>query len=941
MRSPRNIARYTSGLTLTAAVGLLCVAALMLASTVLASPPEFAPGWSNAGGLNTTRRSHTATHLSDGQAVAAGGWTSVGTNPAGVAAPVVSDPRGTGIIFIGSAGGGVRKSTDNGQTWFNVNNGLTALGVAALLMDPTGPQTVYAGTSSDGVFKTTDGGATWQKLAGTAGMVINCLAADPNRPGVVYAGLTGGPIRKTSDGGATWPVVFAGTLPPGTNPISNVTVDPRNSDIVYAASVGTGAFKSVNAGQSWSAIPALTPRAIFALALDPADSRVLYAGTNEDGVWRTADAGATWQRQGSPGSHVILSLAVDPSLKHTLYAGTAGGGVWQSFDGGSSWQPTGLSGGMALSLALDATRVLYAGTDFAGARVSYDLGATWTDLDPGLGGANGFGFSLAVDPANNDRVFVGTNWSGVLTSQDAGATWAVAGRGFASLAVRQIVFDPSNSQRIYAGSFYGGGLFKSEDGGLTWSRRRFGSAAVYLWTLAVSASSPNVVYAGTFSDGLFKSTDFGDTWAAHGTGLSRQVQSLTLDPSDSNRLFAATQQGVSRSVDGGATWSQVLNKPGWNITINPNVPSTVYATTRTEGVFRSLDGGSTWQDLSTGLTTPASRIMGRSAPVIIDPTNPQTLYVGGEGGVFKSRDGGGHWFAVNSGLGNLSVGGLAMRPRDPAVLYACGPGGVYKTLTGGAPTASPIDDVHFFLRQHYLDFLGREPDSQGLTFWMNEITSCATDQQCLVRRINVSAAFFLSIEFQETGYLAYRAHKAAYGDLPGKPVPLRRADFLPDAQRIGQGVVVGAGDWRTQLENNKRDYFDQFAATERFLSLYPQSLTPEQFIDALNQNAGGALSQAERDALVAELNANAKTRAQALRAVAEDATLAQAEFNKAFVLMQYFGYLRRDPDSGQDADFSGYNFWLQKLNDNQGDFHRAEMVRAFIESTEYRKRFGQ
>ncbi len=104
-------------------------------------------------------------------------------------------------------------------------------------------------------------------------------------------------------------------------------------------------------------------------------------------------------------------------------------------------------------------------------------------------------------------------------------------------------------------------------------------------------------------------------------------------------------------------------------------------------------------------------------------------------------------------------------------------------------------------------------------------------------------------------------------------------------------------------------------------------------MDALNQNAGGALSQAERDALVNALNAGARTRAQVLRAVAEDADFAAAERNRAFVLAQYFGYLRRNPDDvglpGEpDPNFDGYHFWLGKLNEFNGNFIQAEMVRG-------------
>jgi hypothetical protein len=105
-------------------------------------------------------------------------------------------------------------------------------------------------------------------------------------------------------------------------------------------------------------------------------------------------------------------------------------------------------------------------------------------------------------------------------------------------------------------------------------------------------------------------------------------------------------------------------------------------------------------------------------------------------------------------------------------------------------------------------------------------------------------------------------------------------------------------------------------------------------------NTGGALSQTERDDLVSQLASDRINRAQALRAVADNELLRQREFNRAFVLTQYFGYLRRNPNDSPDTGFGGFNFWLNKLNEFNGDFRKAEMVKAFISSIEYRKRFG-
>lgn len=257
---------------------------------------------------------------------------------------------------------------------------------------------------------------------------------------------------------------------------------------------------------------------------------------------------------------------------------------------------------------------------------------------------------------------------------------------------------------------------------------------------------------------------------------------------------------------------------------------------------------------------------------------------------------------------------------------------------------NPIDNATFFVREHYVDFLNREPDPAGLNFWVNEITSCGSNAPCIeVKRINVSAAFFISIEFQETGYLVYRTYKSAFGNLSGAPVPVVLNDFLRDTQQIGQGVQVNVGDWEAQLEANKQAYMLAFVQRADFLAAFPNSMTATAFVMQLNTRAGGVLSPGEQTALINTLGAtpsDVTKRAEVLRAVAEDSDLRAAEFNKAFVLMQYFGYLRRNPNEFPDSNFDGFNFWLGKLNQFNGNFINAEMVKAFITSIEYRQRFG-
>jgi uncharacterized protein (TIGR03118 family) len=421
----------------------------------------------------------------------------------------------------------------------------------------------------------------------------------------------------------------------------------------------------------------------------------------------------------------------------------------------------------------------------------------------------------------------------------------------------------------------------------------------------------------------------------------------------------------------------------------------------------------------------------------------------------------------------------------------------------GTPTTNPIDDTSFFVRQHYLDFLNREPDAAGLAFWTNQITSCGGDAQCTdVKRINVSAAFFLSIEFQQSGVAAYLTHRAAFGPnaLGGTPDPVLYGNFMRDLAAINRGVIFGQPGADTLLESNKVAYYNEFVTRPEFVSKYPSTLTNEQYVDNLLASAnlspsevrlfnvsltnsqevpptnpttsGGAARPASfgtatlqfnsaqtamtfkatinnidlgnsqtadtndnliaahihagaavmpgvngpvvwgffgspfndnnpndqtftglpgggvggvftgkwdapegngttlaaqltnlreghayvnfhtvqfpggeirgnvpaasafRDSLVAGLNGATETRATVLRKVSEAQELKDLNFNSAFVAMEYFGYLRRDPDT------AGFNFWLTKLNAANGDFIAAEMVKAFISSSEYRQRFG-
>jgi uncharacterized delta-60 repeat protein len=258
----------------------------------------------------------------------------------------------------------------------------------------------------------------------------------------------------------------------------------------------------------------------------------------------------------------------------------------------------------------------------------------------------------------------------------------------------------------------------------------------------------------------------------------------------------------------------------------------------------------------------------------------------------------------------------------------------------GMPNSNPIDEAQFFVRLNYYDFLNRLPDQGGFDFWTGQITQCGADINCInSRRIGVSAAFFVELEFQESGAYVYRLYRAAFGNNQPFPNPDTMppggsvlashipayAKFLPDRAR----VVGGAS-----LEEGKLDFANQFAQRAEFIARYPSSQTPAQFVDAalatVQTASGVTFTAAERQDFINEATNNG--RGAMLKRLGDNAALRQAEYNRAFVLTQYFGYLRRDPD------MAGLNFWLGVINGQPQNIRG--MVCAFLTSTEYQQRFS-
>ncbi|HEY0407399.1 MAG TPA: S8 family serine peptidase [Pyrinomonadaceae bacterium] len=258
-------------------------------------------------------------------------------------------------------------------------------------------------------------------------------------------------------------------------------------------------------------------------------------------------------------------------------------------------------------------------------------------------------------------------------------------------------------------------------------------------------------------------------------------------------------------------------------------------------------------------------------------------------------------------LGGLSVAELEIEDDDLA-----------------GTSGNVIDENFNFVRQQYHDFLNREPDQGGLDYWSAEIVRCGSDAHCInQRRRDVSAAFFVENEFQSTGYFVYKLEKVSFNRRP------IYKQFLPEVQEISRNAQSSG------TEASKRDFANAWAERPEFHARF-DVLANNEFVDELYRNAELTPDAATRNLLVDDLNNNRRGRGEILRAVAETPELHSRQYNAAFVLMQYFGYLRREPDQG------GYDFWLGILNNrlpNDMSGYKS-MVCAFITSREYQERFS-
>ena len=474
-------------------------------------------------------------------------------------------------------GEGVIKSTDGGQTWQQVNNGLRNLYVGTLFMHPENPDILLTGTGNNaypdggGVYLTTNGGTSWQAVINNEN--INAVEFAFSNPNIAYAGGAGA-VYRSSNRGQTWNKVSSGEGwgSPGVRagfPI-DFQVDPRDPNRIFANNYGGGNFLSADGGQNWTvASDGYTGAQVRAIAVDPSNPATVYAAARS-GLFASTDGGDSWIGRNTPPAYHLEwnAVAVDPSNpQHILASNNWDPIILQSHDSGKTWNWAGdrLAEGMAwrvIAFAPSDSNTVYAGSSAfytagvfdnqmpaAGVYISQDGGATWSSANDALS-ENANVIDICIDPTDPQIIYAATGTDGLLKSSDAGGSWTAMDFTIPiNKPVRLVAVNPDNSKIIYTSIAFTG-LYRSDDSGITWQLSMNGMAPESrIYDVVFDPGDSQVLYAADSMSGVYQSTDGGRLWRQINTNLDKRAVKKLAISADGLHLYAATEGGGVYRLD--------------------------------------------------------------------------------------------------------------------------------------------------------------------------------------------------------------------------------------------------------------------------------------------------------------------------------------------------------------------------------------------------------
>ncbi|HEY3838548.1 MAG TPA: hypothetical protein VGL72_18340 [Bryobacteraceae bacterium] len=590
----------------------------------------------------------------------------------------------------------------------------------SLAYDPSSPDRIYLGTSSGELLLSTDSGASWSHLSHLgAGFdyVLDSIAVDPKSPNTLYVGAwsvenSDGDVFKSTDRGRTWQAL------PGIHgkSVRALAVAPSDSNVVVAGALD-GVYRSADGGQTWEKISPADNRELRnfeSIAIDPRSSYVIYAGTWHL-PWKTDDGGKTWSniKNGIIDDSDVFSIIIDGNSPNTVYV-SACSGIYKSDTAGASFrkvQGIPFSARRTRKLQQDPQdrAIVYAGTT-EGLWRTKDSGATWARISP----PNFIVNDVMVDPRNPAHVLVATDRTGVLVSNDGGNSFGPSNHGFSHRQVTSVVADREHPERLYAALVNNreyGGVYRSTDDGERWEQFNSGLGTRDVFTLEQAGNGRLV--AGT-NQGIFALED--STWKPINLVLAEK--SITVpnrhrrkrsDPKTivrhewkkseltgrvyhletlADRWFAATSEGLYRSLDSGRSWTggPVLGHEIFaSVVVDGKEGKSVLAASP-EAVVLSRDSGESWAQLT--LPPYVSRVHRATFGV-----NRDDLWITTHMGTFHSKDGGKSWEHVMAGqpLSNLSF--ITYDAQNSQILAVAGgrrdiyesADGSHWTLAAGSP----------------------------------------------------------------------------------------------------------------------------------------------------------------------------------------------------------------------------------------------------------------
>ncbi len=592
---------------------------------------------------------------------------------------VVVDPKDENRLYISTMDGQIHTSADGGASWrLLVNLNQPQLILDDLLVDRSDSNRIYAagnrGNAAGGFFHSTDGGKTWKEAKELRDQSVHSLTQADYDPKVLFVGTRVG-VWRSSDSGESWQRLESGSMPINVN---SMAVDPKNINTIYAGTWWRP-YKSTDAGKTWRLIKngMIDDSDVFAISINQENPSNLFASACS-GIYESTNGGENWRKiQGIPStSRRTRDIMIHPSDPSKVYAATTEG-FWMSANGGKTWSMT-----TQRNLEINA---------------------------------------IAVHPSKPERVFIGTNNHGVMVSNDGGRSFAQTNRNFTSRFTYSVTADLTQPNRLYATtkntSSSGGFVFVSNDGGRTWTQAKGLDINLHAaFAVLQDRQDPTKMFMGT-NVGMFQSLDRGNTWKlltapkpkrmtaaqrraaaaaekkriAEGGPelypvLGEKVKVLAHTEDDKNGILAGTDKGVYRTYDIAKGWEKLPMTAGLDANItalhtSPSVPGTIWAGTATSGVIVSTDDGKTWTKLNSSPDgIPVSSI-------VVDPKQPNHVYVGTIQSLYLSRDGGRSWTRRG---GNLPLGNytsILINPNDSKEIMVSSAheneGGVYVSDDAG------------------------------------------------------------------------------------------------------------------------------------------------------------------------------------------------------------------------------------------------------------------